>query len=165
MTVVPFRFFRHRGRAASIVLAIAVAAVSIATPSRALPAQASEEEQITTLRLTQPALRRFAAVTKELAALIRREPSVARSFGDGAIPPAAARIFADAGMTRDEYIRFFGALFDASAAIYVTKSDPSAAAQMSALVKANVGFVKKNQAAIDALGPDLKTIQKAGDDA
>lgn len=163
MTVVPLRILRHRGRDASLVLAVALAAVSIATPSRALPAQESEDEQMAAHRLTQTELRRFTSATNALASLIRRDPAAGRALGDGA-SPAASRIFAEAGMTRDAYLRFFGALFEATSASYVLEHDPSAAAQMTSVVKANVSFVRKHEAEIDALGPDIRTIQKAGED-
>jgi hypothetical protein len=163
MTVVPLRLPSHRGRAASLALAVALAAVCVATPSRALPAQASEGEQLAVLRLTQTELHRFTSATKALAALIRRDPAAGRALGEGT-SPAASRIFADAGMTRDGYLRFFGALFEATSASYVLETDPSAAAQMTSVVKANVSFVRKHKAAIDALGPDIRTIQKSGEE-
>lgn len=163
MTVVPVHLARHRGRAASLVLAAALAAVSIAAPSRALVAQASDDEQLAAHRLTQTELRRFTSATNALATLIRRDPAAGAALGDGT-SPAARRIFAEAGMTRDAYLRFFGALFEATSASYVLEHDPSAAAQMTSVVKANVSFVRKHKAAIDALGPDIRTIQKAGTD-
>ena len=35
---------------------------------------------------------------------------------------------------------------------------------MTSVVKANASFVRKHKAAIDALGPDIRTIQKSGDE-
>ncbi|MGH6618316.1 MAG: hypothetical protein ACREF6_02090 [Alphaproteobacteria bacterium] len=143
---------------------IALAVAAIATPARVAAQATVDEAAISSYRLTADGLEKFTSATRELAALARKDPS-AVAFANGTLPPAAARIFDSSGMSFEEWGVFVGAMFEASAAQYVLENSPDAAASMpmTEITKANLSFLEENQAAIDALGPDLRALQEAGE--
>lgn len=144
------------------LMPLALMAAAIATPAR-LTAQASENLAASTYRLTAAGLKKFTKATRDLAAAERKNPGSV-SLDGSQMRPESARILASSGMSRDEYLRFFVALFDAAAAQYIMERDAEVSAQIPGITKVNASFVKKNQEAVDALGPDIKTLQDIGED-
>ncbi len=144
----------------ALVLIAAASPAAAQEPAEELNARS--ERIASTYRLTEPVLRKYAAATRELLALARKDPSIVESADTNSVNPAVKAIFARAGLSEDELEKFSIAMgFAAMGSWAAEQSGEGAQAvkEYPPIVRANIAFLKTHEAAIKALEADMNALQ------
>jgi hypothetical protein len=123
------------------------------------------ERIASTYRLTEPVLKKVAALTREFVALARTDPSIVKADDDSGTSVSAAvrAIFTRVGIREEEYENF--SIASAFAALGTWAAGQSrevaeAAKEMPPITRANMAFLKTHAAALKAIEQDVMLLKE-----
>jgi hypothetical protein len=126
--------------------------------------EAKAERIASTYRLTEPMLKKYAAAMRELVAVARKNPAIVATdeSDEKKAHPQVRAIFARVGLTEDEAEKFAIAVAYAQMGSLGASMSGEAARELQQappVLRANVAFLKTHDAALKALGTDMKALQ------
>jgi hypothetical protein len=147
------------------VLALLLGAAPAAAQEPEDDLNARSEKIASTYRLTEPVLKKVAALTREIAALVRRDPAILEATADTTkpAPPAVRALYARVGITEEEYEKFMIASAFAAMGNWAATQSPEGAQlvkQSPPLVRANMEFLKAHEATLKAMEADMKFLRE-----
>jgi hypothetical protein len=153
--IAPFHTLRRVAAAAALLLVVAAPRAARAQDDDmvALKSGTSIERDAVTYRLTMPVLPKFAAALHEMVRLRKTDPAVFEQITATNTPPAVAAMYSRAGISMDEYGKFFSALMGAT----LIGEENTDTAEFPVLA-ANIRFIKAHPKEMAPINADLAAI-------